>query len=91
MIGWASRQAQSAAGWMSVPWPSFVAAFLYYAALTALVLGGISPAWTLLAGAYAGPLVVYAFSLTWRAMAAMGSAVRRRVPSGMAHAPLVWQ
>ena len=45
--------------WLSVPWTGFVVAFLYYAAVTASLLGGASPDGQVVAGVYLAPLMAY--------------------------------
>ena len=52
-----------------VPWSGFVAAFLYYALLAALLLGGVSPQAATVGLAYVAPVLAYAVWLASRMMA----------------------
>ncbi len=57
---------------VSVPWSSFVAAFLYYTLMAVVVLGGSSPGAGTMVFAYAVPPVMYVAALllrAWRAVA----------------------
>ncbi len=77
MIGLVSKPMSVVVSGLAVSWTSFVVAFLYYTALTALVLGGVSPVWTLLAGAYLGPVLAYGLALTWRFLTGLLAHSRR--------------
>jgi hypothetical protein len=53
---------------LSVPWNAFVAAFLYYALLAVLALGGASPGVPIAATAYLAPAVMYVVTVFGRAL-----------------------
>ncbi len=92
MAGLTGEHIKIATAWLSVPWSCFVAAFLYYTVLTALVLGGVSPIWSLVVGAYAGPVLVYSLTLTWRLLAAtMPRAGLTYARTALARTSLAWQ
>ena len=55
---------------LSVPWNAFVAAFLYYALLAVLALGGASPGVPVVATAYLAPAVMYVVTVLSRAVRA---------------------
>ncbi len=55
---------------LSVSWNAFVAAFLYYALLAVLALGGASPGVPVVATAYLAPPLMYAVTLLSRAVRA---------------------
>ncbi len=55
---------------LSVSWNAFVAAFLYYALLAVLALGGASPGIPVVATAYLAPPVMYLVTLLSRAVRA---------------------
>jgi hypothetical protein len=68
MINRNSLRAPAAA--LSVSWNAFVAAFLYYALLAMLALGGASPGVPVVATAYLAPPVMYVVTLLSRAVRA---------------------
>jgi hypothetical protein len=68
-----------------MPWNAFVAAFLYYALLALLSVGGVSPSGAVVATAYLAPVVAYAVVVTFRLM---GAAVRP-APVRLRNAPTV--
>jgi hypothetical protein len=75
---------------VSVPWNSFVAAFLYYTLLAALALGGNNPGNVAVAGAYAMPPVVYAATILLRLYRAGVAWLHATRPHGLtraAHTP----
>ncbi len=75
---------------VSVPWNSFVAAFLYYTLLAAMVLGGNNPGNAAVAGAYAMPPVVYGATIMVRLVRAASAWVFAHRPRGLtpaAHTP----
>jgi hypothetical protein len=74
---------QAAAALVTVPWNAFVAAFMYYTLLTALVLGGISPSLAVVGTAYLAPIVAYFVTIAARLI---GHATHR-----MGAAPVVGQ
>ncbi len=51
---------------LSVPWSGFVGSFLYYALLTALMLGGLSPERSVVAVAYVAPVLAYSVVIAGR-------------------------
>ena len=51
---------------LSVPWMGFVVAFLYYTALTAGLLGGVSPDGPIVTTAYLVPFMMYAATIAVR-------------------------
>ncbi len=72
---------------VSVPWSSFVVAFLYYTLLAVFVLGGSSPNAGTMLFAYAVPPAMYVSTLSlraWRAIARM-VATRAGVLTPSAH------
>jgi hypothetical protein len=60
---------------VSMPWNSFVAAFLYYTLLAALALGGSSARGPVVAGAYGMPLVIWATTIAIRVVRAAAARV----------------
>ena len=52
--------------WFTVPWSWFVAAFIYYTALAAVLLGGASPAASVVLLAYVAPLMAYSVMVAAR-------------------------
>ena len=54
---------------VTVPWGSFVAAFLYYALQTILLIGGVSPDGVVVGLAYVAPPVAYSVFVAARLLA----------------------
>ncbi len=71
---------------VSVPWNSFVAAFLYYTLLAAMVLGGSNPGNAAVAGAYAMPPIVYAATILLRLYRAAAGWLHARWQQGLTRA-----
>jgi hypothetical protein len=75
---------------VSVPWNSFVAAFLYYTLLAAMMLAGNNPGNAAVAGAYAMPPVVYAATILVRLYRVAAAWLHAHRPHGItqaAHTP----
>jgi hypothetical protein len=51
---------------VSVPWNAFVAGFLYYTMLAAVLLSGASPSLAVVGTAYLAPVVAYAVTILAR-------------------------
>jgi hypothetical protein len=60
------RAIRATVSFLAVPWDAFVAAFLYYAVLTLVVLGGADPSLPLLGAAYLAVPAAYALVLAAR-------------------------
>jgi hypothetical protein len=65
---------------LMVPWNAFVAAFLYYALLAMIVLGGVSPDTAVVGTAYLAPIVAYAVVVLFRLGAAGAHGVAGKRP-----------
>jgi len=60
---------------VSLPWNTFVAAFLYYSLLAALALGGSSARGPVVAGAYGMPVAMWAAAVAVRLIRTAGARV----------------
>ena len=70
---------------VAVPWNAIVVAFLYYTLLAALVLGGSSARGPVVAGAYGGPILVWAIAIGIR-LVRQATARLVKLPVGLVRA-----